>query len=39
MTVEHKLVVGLDDIRGLVFECRNEEASLHEPGQSLSRSQ
>lgn len=25
MTVEHKLVVGLEDIKGIVFECRNQE--------------
>lgn len=25
MTIEHKLLVGLDDIQGVVFECRNQE--------------
>jgi len=25
MTVEHKLLVGLEDIQGIVFECRNPE--------------
>jgi hypothetical protein len=25
MTIEHKLVVGLNDIQGVVFECCNQE--------------